>query len=268
MNREQLYAKFYDLEYQNKKDDVDFYYKLTREIDGPILECACGAGRILIPIAKSGKEIYGFDLSNTMLSIAKQNIGALGLDKKAVIFRDDLTKFSSSFLKDRKFKFIFLSFDSLAYLAQKENAFYSPKETRQRQYLALKNIAQRLDKNGIFAFDLFTPNDLSKEYAVRHHFSRVINKDETWNLFSAIHIPIEHIFQMHYFMEILKGDGSAKRWHYPVSAYQATFQEIKSLLSKVGLHPIKVYGDFSLKPYKPSSKQMIFVYRKKNKKGD
>ena len=36
MNREQLYAKFYDLEYQNKKDDVDFYYKLAQKIQGKI----------------------------------------------------------------------------------------------------------------------------------------------------------------------------------------------------------------------------------------
>lgn len=266
MNKEQLYAKFYDLEYENKKDDVDFYYQLAQKIDGPILECACGAGRILIPIAQSGKEIWGFDANVAMLDIARKKIKTLTVDKKTKIFKDDLVNFSSPFLKNKRFNFIFLSFDSLAYLAQRGETYYSPKETKQRQYEALKNIAVHLDKNGLFAFDLFSLNDLSKKYTIRHHFSRVI-KDETWNLSSAIQVPAERIFQIHYFMEILKTNGSIKRWHYPVSAYQSTFREIKFLLDEIGLRPVKIYGDFSLKSYKPSSEQMIFICRKKNKKG-
>lgn len=262
MNKEQLYAKFYDLEYENKRDDMDFYYRLAQNVDGPILECGCGTGRILIPIAKSGKEISGFDINVAMLDIARKKMKTLTVDRKTKIFKDDLVTFSSPFLINRQFNFIFLSFDSLAYLAHKDETYYSPKETRQRQYKTLRNTASHLGKNGLFAFDLFSPNDLSKEYIVRHHFSRII-KNETWSLSSAIQVPEERIFQIHYFMEILKMDGSIKRWHYPVSAYQSTFLEIQSLLDEVGLRPVKVYGDFGLKPYKPSSEQMIFICRKK-----
>jgi len=262
MNKEQLYAKFYDLEYENKRDDVDFYYRLAQKIDGLILECSCGAGRILVPIAKSGKEIWGFDTNVAMLDIARKKIKTLKAGKKIEIFKDDLVKFSAPLLKNKQFNFIFLSFDSLAYLAQKEGGFYSPEETRQRQYLLLKNIAERLDESGIFAFDLFTPNDLSKEYILRHHFSREI-KNETWSLFSTIQIPAKHTFQIHYFMEISKNDGNVQKWHYPVSAYQASFREIKSLLDKAGLRPINIYSDFGLKPYRSSSEQMVFICKKK-----
>lgn len=264
MDKKQLYAKFYDLEYQNKKDDVNFYCNLAKKVQGAILECACGAGRILAPIAQLGKEIWGFDTNTFMLNIAKKKIKSLKLPPKLKIkiFQDDLVQFSSPFLKNKRFKFIFLAFDSLAYLAQKEEAFYSPKETQQRQYKALKNIAEHLDKNGIFAMDLFSPTDLSKEYTVRHHFSQKIN-GEIWNLFSSISVPTKHIFQIHYFMEILKSNGSIKRWYYPISGYQTPFSEIQPLLNKVGLIPENIYGSFSLKPYRRNSEQMIFVCRKK-----
>lgn len=265
MNREQLYAKFYDLEYENKRDDVDFYYHLAQKVDGPILECGCGTGRILTPIAKLGKEIWGLDINTAMLNIAKNKILSLKAGR-VKIFQDDATKFSSTFLRNKKFNLIFLSFDGLAYLAQKGETHYSLKETQERRYRTLKNISDHLNQDGLFAFDLFSPNDLSREYALRHHFSRVI-KNETWNLFSAIHIPTKRIFQIHYFMEILKMNGSIRRWHYPVSAYQTTFREIKSLLDKVGLRPVKIYGDFNMKPYKPNSEQMIFICQKENKKG-
>lgn len=263
MNKEQLYSKFYDLEYQNKKDDVNFYYQLAQKIDGPILECACGAGRILVPIAQTGKEIWGFDINTDILSIAKQKSESLSQEatKRVKIFKDDLTTFSSSLLKNKKFKFIFLAFDSLAYLAQKGDGFYSPKETRERQFKALRKITEHLDDGGIFSFDIFSPSDLSKEYVVRHHFSKKIN-NEIRSLFSAIHIPAKHIFQIHYFMEVLKTNGVLRRWHYPISGYQTTFKEALSLLKRVGLHPDKIYGNFNLKSYKKNSKQMIFVCRK------
>lgn len=261
MKKEHLYAKFYDLEYENKKDDVDFYYKLAQKIEGPILECGCGTGRILIPIAKSGKEIWGFDTNASMLDIVKNKTQSL---KKVKIFQDDVTKFSSPILNNKKFDFIFFSFDGLSYLAHKEGSYYTAKESQERQREAFKNISAHLQPDGLFAFDLFSSNDLSKEYVVRHHFSRAI-KNETWNLFSAIHVPIKRIFQIHYFMEILKTDGSPKRWHYPIAAYQATFQEIKSLLNEVGLRPIKIYGNFDLEPYRNRSEQMIFICQKKKR---
>jgi len=262
MNKEQLYAKFFDLEYSNKKDDVDFYYKLAQEIDGPILECACGTGRILVPIARSGKEIWGFDSNINMLDIALQKIGNLNTISKTNIFHDDLTTFSSSILRDKKFKFIFLSFDSYAYLAQKEDGYYSTEQIYKRQYIALKKISEHLDDDGVFAFDLFSPTDLSKDYFMRHHFSKVID-NKTWNLFSTIHIPTEHIFQIHYFMEILDNDGTPKRWYHPVSGYQTSYKEILSMLKKVGLHPEKIYEDFNLKLYKRNSEQMIFICKKR-----
>ena len=261
MDKEQIYAKFYDLEYRNKKDDLNFYYKLAQKISGPILECACGAGRILIPIAQSGKEIWGFDANAAMLNIAKNKMKKIRINKRVKIFQDDLTSFSSSLLKNKKFKFIFLPFDSLSYLAQKTGGFYSPKEVLERQFIALKKIVEHLHKDGIFSFDLFSPNDLSKEYIVRHHFSKIIN-DEVWNLFSSIRIPDERVFQIHYFMEILKDNGASKRWHYSVAGYQPDFKKILSLLKRVGLRVEKTYGNFDLGSYKKDSEQMIFICRK------
>ncbi|MBI2099306.1 class I SAM-dependent methyltransferase [Candidatus Uhrbacteria bacterium] len=261
MNKEQIYAKFYDLEYRNKKDDLNFYYKLAQKIDGPILECACGAGRIIVPIAQSGKEIWGFDANAAMLNIAKNKMKKIRINKRVKIFQDDLTSFSSSLLKNKKFKFIFLPFDSLSYLAQKTEGFYSPKDVLERQFIALKKIVEHLHKDGVFSFDLFSPNDLSKEYIVRHHFSKIIN-DEVWNLFSSIRIPDKRVFQIHYFMEILKDNGASKRWYYPVAGYQPDFKETLLLLKRVGLRVEKIYGDFDLGPYKKNSKQMIFICRK------
>ena len=39
----------YDLTYSWYRADVDFYVSAARDAGGPVLEAACGTGRILLP---------------------------------------------------------------------------------------------------------------------------------------------------------------------------------------------------------------------------
>jgi len=39
--------------------DIPFYMEEARRSGGPVLELACGTGRLTIPIAQSGVEIVG-----------------------------------------------------------------------------------------------------------------------------------------------------------------------------------------------------------------
>lgn len=56
-------AKYYDGAYAAKQDLVDlpFYLELAEQSRGPVLEVACGTGRVLLPIARRGIEICGVD---------------------------------------------------------------------------------------------------------------------------------------------------------------------------------------------------------------
>ncbi len=42
---------------------VAFYTALARETGGPVLEIACGAGRVSIPIARLGFAVTGLDIA-------------------------------------------------------------------------------------------------------------------------------------------------------------------------------------------------------------
>jgi SAM-dependent methyltransferase len=69
-------AKYYDGAYAAKQDLVDlpFYLDLARQSRGPVLEIACGTGRVLLPIARKGIEICGVDNSQPMLNVLSQNL--------------------------------------------------------------------------------------------------------------------------------------------------------------------------------------------------
>ncbi len=52
-----LSAKYYDEVFGTKEYlvDVDFYVDLAWKIGGPVLELACGTGRVLLPIARQAR---------------------------------------------------------------------------------------------------------------------------------------------------------------------------------------------------------------------
>jgi SAM-dependent methyltransferase len=55
------YAEYYDLDH-NTQVDVAFYLDFARQCGSPILELACSTGRLVIPLAEAGFEVYGYEL--------------------------------------------------------------------------------------------------------------------------------------------------------------------------------------------------------------
>jgi len=51
--------------------DVPFYRSLVGEHGGPVLELACGTGRVTLPLAQTGVEIWGLDVSAPLLDYAR-----------------------------------------------------------------------------------------------------------------------------------------------------------------------------------------------------
>lgn len=63
--------QWYDAENQWGPDD-DFYLTLTKRIGGPVLDVACGTGRLTRAIAKAGIDVTGVDLMEPMLAQARE----------------------------------------------------------------------------------------------------------------------------------------------------------------------------------------------------
>jgi len=57
-----------------RADDLSFWQTLADECGDPILELGCGTGRILLPLAESGKSLTGLDSDPEMLSYLRANM--------------------------------------------------------------------------------------------------------------------------------------------------------------------------------------------------
>jgi SAM-dependent methyltransferase len=72
----------YDLFFERLDYGLDFYLGLAKAASGPVLDVACGTGRIVLPCLKAGLDVEGLDLFPSMLARLRQRASALGFEPK------------------------------------------------------------------------------------------------------------------------------------------------------------------------------------------
>jgi SAM-dependent methyltransferase len=72
-------AEFYDAEFSVRDFEIPFYLEQAGQANGPVLEVACGTGRITLPIARGGVDISGLDVAAPMVAQARQKSAKEGL---------------------------------------------------------------------------------------------------------------------------------------------------------------------------------------------
>jgi SAM-dependent methyltransferase len=73
-------ARLYDPWSASVTEDVEFYVEEALAAGGPVVELACGTGRIAVPIAKAGVRLIGVDGSEGMLEVAREHAAAEGVE--------------------------------------------------------------------------------------------------------------------------------------------------------------------------------------------
>lgn len=121
--------------------DLPFYMKWCRRAKGPILELCCGTGRLTIPLAKSGIEIEGLDVCESMLRSAREKAKQAGVDISW--HKADMRKFRLP----KKYGIIFIPFNSL------QNTYRLEDVER-----IFDNIKRHLRRDGYFILDVFNPS--------------------------------------------------------------------------------------------------------------
>ena len=63
--------ELYDLMFDSLDFDVPYWVETAKAAAGPVLEIACGTGRVLLPVRKAGVDIDGLDQSPEMIARLK-----------------------------------------------------------------------------------------------------------------------------------------------------------------------------------------------------
>lgn len=253
----QVSARYYDQAYAGKEDlvDRDFYVDLAKRIGGPVLELACGTGRILLPIAREGIAIHGVDLSVSMLAVLRQNLQREPKDVKELVsvIEGDMRTFRSN----REYPLVIIPFRPLQHMYTVED-----------QIAALKTAAFHMEKDGILAFNVFFPKHhlidagigeelLELEWQVKSAPEKIMRRFLRKESLDKINQNFTATFIYRTYEKgklVLEETAPLKMSYY-------TYPHLQALFLLAGLETMEEYGSFDRKPLDNDAQEMIFLLR-------
>ncbi len=244
----ETFARFYDLIYHQMRDHVDLDFFLD-EIDrtrGRILEVGSGTGRLFTNALSHGADIFGIDISESMLKVLKNKIKP-----------DDYFRVSHQNILDFRFDFrfdlIIAPFRVIMHVEKKEE-----------QLRALNNVYNHLNNNGKFIFDTFIPDlgqlinglkdvvDFEGEYETGRKVRRIVSTKPDL---------INQIINVNFRMEWDEnGTLRAEEWKIPMRYFFR--YELEHLVERSDFAKYKITGDYQGNELNNSSKEFIVICTK------
>lgn len=212
-----------------------FYRSLAKRKGGPVLELACGTGRLSLPLAADGYEVVGLDASPPMLRQAREKANARGLLLELV--EADMRSFDFN----REFSLIILSGNSMAHLVTEDDLS-----------ACLDCVAQHLSSGGLFAFDVLNPDLLELTQSTPECRSGDVGRYGRWvtaydpiNQVQTIRLPLP--------------GGSMNGRLAPMLLRTFFPQEIPLRIRMAGMELLRRFGDFDGKELTGDSSNQVYV---------
>ncbi len=246
-------AILYDYEYRRRRKDIRFYTDLaTRknpDRDSPILELACGSGRVSAGLLRAGHRVLGIDRSAPMLERAQARFQKMGRAHRARVHlvRADMRKFRVG----QKVSLVISAFNSFEHLY-----------TRADFEACLRSIHSALSNDGVLAFDVQNP-DL--EWLIR-------NPTKRWAKTTFLH-PVTRtkiIYTTNHFYDPVSQICLIRIYYKPqgddkteqiINLSQRKFfpAELEGLLWANNFRVISRFGDFDGEPLSGDAESQVIL---------
>ena len=242
-----LIAPFYDIEHAHYDEDVDLYRDFAVVCNGPVLELACGSGRLLLPLAEEGYEVTGVDTSATMLDLARQRLAYAGVESRCKLVQQDIC----SLQLEQKFRLAFIALGSFAHI-------YSRKQQQQ----ALAAVRAHLSPGAMFVIDIANADARYLE-----NMSGQVLHQGTWqgddgailtHLVSPASSNTRHLLELTHFYDHYRQGQAVQRTMVRTWVYLFERGEMELLLEQAGFVIEDLYGDYEMGPFERESPRMIF----------
>ena len=247
MNDYDPIAPFYDIEHAHFDEDVDLYRDFAVVCNGPVLELACGSGRLLLPLAENGYEVTGVDTSASMLSLARQKLQRAGLASRCKLVQQDIC----SLQLEQKFRLAFIALGTFAHIT-----------ARKQQQQALAAVRAHLTPGAMFIVDIANADARYME-----NMSGQVLHQGTWHsddgtllthLVSPASSTTRHLLELTHFYDSYAQGEPVRRTMVTTWVYLFERGEMELLLEHAGFVVKDLYGDYELGPFERESPRMIF----------
>jgi SAM-dependent methyltransferase len=245
-------AETYDHQVQGVRD-LPFWRSLAESADGPVLELACGTGRILLPLARAGFRVTGLDASPFMLAVARRKLAqeAEQVQQRCRLAEARMTDFSL----DDEFDLIYVPARSLQILP-----------TRAEHRSCLEHCSRHLSHRGRLAIAVFNPM-LSKLVAGRveegpGEFSGPDGAAVKWSAVTEYDLAAQKL-RSEWRYECAAAHGATAAREYSLELHYFFRFEMEWMLDVCGFEVEALYGDCERSEFAGDSPEMVFVARKR-----
>jgi SAM-dependent methyltransferase len=237
-------ARFYDVIYAHLRTvDRDYFLKEILAAKAPVLEVGVGTGRFFIDALDQGADIYGIDVSATMLDQLRRKLDPVHHHR---ISHQD----ARSLNLDKKFDLVVAPFRVFSHLIDVED-----------QMQALNSIHDHLNPGGRFIFDLFVPDlkilqngikdetDFDGEYAPGKKLKRVVSAEP--DLISQV-----NKVTMTLTWDDEEGEKTSS-WQFLMRFFFR--HELEHLIARSKLKFERIYGDYEGHDLSSGSRDFVVV---------
>jgi SAM-dependent methyltransferase len=243
------FARLYDWEHDSYLADVDVHLGLARRFGGPVLELACGSGRLLGPLAQAGFEVTGVDSSSAMLDRARARLARVGL--RATLVQQRLEDLQL----DGLFRTIIVGLDSFGLLI-----------SRTAQLHALRAARTHATHDARLVLDLANGNlrgGPSEREELLHDLTEP--DPETGRPITKFVLrrprPDRQLDELVFFYDEQDERGYLRRTSVTLRLRWFTRFELELLLERGGWQVDELYGSYDLDPFGPESDRLIAISR-------
>jgi SAM-dependent methyltransferase len=245
------FARLYDWEHDGYLLDVLVHIGFARRFGGPVLELACGSGRLLGPLAQAGFACTGVDSSSAMLERARQRLQHLPEAHVARLVEQRL----ETLQLDGRFRTVILGLDSFGLLIDRDDQVRALRAARRH---ATHDARLILDvANGNVRGSSEPPEELLHDLTLPDPESgRPITK-----FILRRPRPAEQLDQLTFFYDEQDERGYLRRSMVELRLRWFTRFELELLLQSADWQVDELYGNYDLEPYGPTSDRLLVVAR-------
>jgi ubiquinone/menaquinone biosynthesis C-methylase UbiE len=246
-------AEFYDLEHDELVADIEMYLQFVESAGDPVLELACGTGRVTVPIAKAGYRIVGADVSDAMLSRARIRADSQVKPDRPTIVQASMTEAHT--LQGGPFGVVIMALGALSHLS-----------TQDLQLAALRSAHRALDPRGVLLVDVFHASP-----ARLHALDGGLGADGRWELDSGTSVerysthtvhPATQNIHTRILYDAISAGGNVRRVSASMTQRYVSPGELALLLQMAGFQDMMFYGGYELEPFEDNSDRLIVAAEK------
>lgn len=246
-----IYARFYEMDYGALDSDLVMFQQFATRTGSPILEVACGTGRVLLPLARQGHQVTGVDVSEAMLDVARSKVAAEGLADRVRLYHQDMRELDLG----QQFNLILVALNSFTHLA-----------TLDDQLAALACMRRHLHPGGVLVLDLFNPDlDRLLGFHGQVTLEKTMVDEETGHQVMRFRTEkvdfAQQLLHVTYIVDEVDSQGQVQRTLFPFYMRYLFRYELELLLRHSGFVLEAVYGSYDLDPFDGDSEKMIAVAR-------